>query len=178
MEAPSDPDLISSARAGDKTAFEALLRPVIESAARLAYAMLQDRSEAEDVVQEAAFKAWKKVGNLRAGTDFRPWFMGIVANQCRSVRRRAGWSVLRMESLSLPERPGPEEAAVRSTDLRRALSAIPPEHRAALLLHFYMDLPLEDVAVALGLSVPGVKSRINRALKRLRPSLRSGEVYV
>jgi RNA polymerase sigma-70 factor (ECF subfamily) len=177
MEEPSDPDLISRPQDENKAAFESLLGPVIESAARLAYAMLQDRAEAEDVVQEAAVSAWRKLGNLRAGTEFKPWFMGIVANQCRSVRRRAGWSVVRVEKPPRGDRPGPEDVAVRSTDLRRALNTLSPDLRVALLLHFYLDLPLEEVSVALGISVPGVKSRINRALKQMRPSL-SGEAYV
>jgi RNA polymerase sigma-70 factor, ECF subfamily len=178
MEAPSDPDLAARVRAGDKSAFEDLLRPVIGSAARLAYAMLQDRAEAEDVVQEAAVKAWRKLGNLRAGADFKPWFLGIVANQCRTVRRGSWWSVRRVADAPQGSRPGPEDVAIRATDLRRALIALPPDHRAAVLMHFYLDLPLEDVARALGISVSGVKSRINRSLKRLRPSLRSSEVLV
>jgi RNA polymerase sigma-70 factor (ECF subfamily) len=178
MEPRGDPDLISRARVGEKSAFEDLLRPLIGPAAGLAYAMLQNHAEAEDVVQESAVKAWRKLGNLRPGADFKPWFLGIVANQCRTVRRGSWWSVVQSERENPDDRLGLEEAAVRSMDLRAALRALPPEHRAALLLHFYLDLPLEAVAVALGLSVPGVKSRINRALKRLRPSLRGGEVLV
>jgi RNA polymerase sigma-70 factor (ECF subfamily) len=179
MEPPGDPELIKRARVGETSAFEDLLRPLIGPAARLAYAMLQDHAEAEDVVQESAVKAWRKLGNLRPGADFKPWFLGIVANQCRSVRRGSWWAVVRSEHAPRgDERLGLEDAAVRSIDLRRALIALPPDHRAALLLHFYLDLPLEAVAVALNLSVPGVKSRINRGLKRLRPSLRGGEVTV
>jgi RNA polymerase sigma factor (sigma-70 family) len=178
MEPPGDPELISRARVGEKAAFEDLLRPLIGPAARLAYAMLQDRAEAEDVVQESAIRAWRKLANLRPGAEFKPWFLGIVANQCRTVRRGSWWSVVRSEHAARDDRLGLEDAAVRTMDLRRALIALPPDHRAALLLHFYLDLPLEAVAVALGLSVPGVKSRINRGLKRLRPSLRGGEVLV
>ena len=94
MELPTEPELISRAAAGDKHAFEDLLRPVIGPAARLAYGMLQDRAEAEDVVQESAIKAWRKLGNIRPGADFKPWFLGIVANQCRTVRR-GSWLVCR-----------------------------------------------------------------------------------
>ena len=69
MGMTGEPDLISRATAGEKVAFEALLEPVVASAARLAYAMLQDRTEAEDVVQEAAVKAWRKLGTFRPGAD-------------------------------------------------------------------------------------------------------------
>ncbi len=178
MELPRDLDLISNARAGDKVAFEALLRPLIASAVQLGYAMLQDRTEAEDVVQEAAVSAWRKLGNLRDGADFKPWFLGIVANRCRTVRRGWWWSVVRLEKAPRASSPGPEEGVVRGADLRLALSALPADQREALLLHFYLDLSLEEVAAALGISVAGVKSRINRALKRLRPVLRSSEESV
>jgi RNA polymerase sigma-70 factor (ECF subfamily) len=140
--------------------------------------MLQDRTEAEDVVQEAALKAWRRLDNIRAGSDFRPWFLGIVANQCRTVRRGSWRAVLRLEHGPTTRSTGPEEATVRGADLRRALRALPEDQRAAILLHFYLDLPLHDVGRVLGLSVSGVKSRINRGLKRLRPSVQFDEVLV
>jgi RNA polymerase sigma factor (sigma-70 family) len=175
MVTPGDPALIARARAGDKIAFEDLLRPVFGSAARLAYGMLQDRAEAEDVVQEAAIKAWRRLGNLREGADFAPWFFGIVANQSRTVRRSGWWGVLGMQHTPASGRPGIEDEAARGADLRRALTALPPDQRAAVLLHFYLDLPLDAVAETLGISVAGVKSRINRGMKRMRPALQSYE---
>lgn len=178
MGLPGDRDLIARARKGDKTAFEELLRPVIDSGAHLAYGMLQDRAAAEDVVQEAALKAWRRLGNVRPGADFGPWFLGIVTNQSRSVRRGRWWSVLRMESPEIRDRSGPEDHAVRGLDVRRALRRLPADQRAAILLHFYLDLPLDAVAATLGISVAGVKSRINRGLKRMRPALQSREALV
>lgn len=178
MELSNEPELVSRARAGDRTAFEALLRPLIESGARLAYGMLQDRAEAEDIVQESSISAWRKLGNLRDGTDFKPWFLGIVANRCRTVRRSSWWSVVRMANAPASETASLEDTVVRAADLRHALIALPADQRAAVLLHFYLDLPLDAVASALGISTAGVKSRINRALKRLRPSVRGGEVAV
>ena len=176
MGAPGEPDLVSQAQAGDKIAFGTLLGPLVTPAARLAYAMLQDRTEAEDVVQDAAIKAWRRLGNIRPGADFKPWFLAIVANQCRTVRRTSWWSVLRLEHAPAAGRQSWEPITDQGMDLRRALLALPPDQRTAIALHFYLDLPLDDVARVLGISVAGVKSRINRALKRLRPALASEEM--
>ena len=176
MGPTGDPDLIARARDGDKAAFEQLLEPVIAVGARLAYGMLLDRAAAEDAVQEAAFKAWRRLGNIRQGADFRPWFLGIVVNQARSTRRSSWRSVLRLEREATTAQS--DDSSIRGADLRRALLRVPPDQRAAILLHFYLDLPLDEVAAALGISVPGVKSRINRGLKRMRPALQSYEAVL
>src|SRR4051812_33338824 len=85
-------DLVHRARAGDGGAFAELLRPEYRAAVRLANALLHNLDEAEDAVQEAAIKAWRKLGNLREGSPLRPWFLAIVANECRSIRRTKWWS--------------------------------------------------------------------------------------
>jgi RNA polymerase sigma factor (sigma-70 family) len=178
MSGSGGPDLLTRARTGDTSAFEDLLRPSIVQAARLAFGMLQDRSAAEDAVQEAALKAWRRLGNIREGADFRPWFLGIVVNECRSVRRSRWWSVLGGDRVEQAVVPPISEATARVLDVRRALRRLPGDQRAAVLLHFYLDLPLDQVAAALGISVAGVKSRINRGLKGMRPALHSYEVLV
>lgn len=156
--------------------FERLLRPVIVPAARFAYGMLHDHAEAEDAVQEAALKSWRHRSHLRCAADFRAWFLGIVANQCRTVRRGRWWTLIRLPDIERPSKEGAEAEFLRGADLRRALRRLPHGEQAAIVLHFYLDLPLEEVAAALGLSVPGTKTRINRALRRLRLALRGAEV--
>jgi len=69
----SEQDLIEKAKAGDNVAYEDLLRPNLKPAARLARALLGDSNEAEDAVQEAAVKCWRRLGNLRPGAEFQPW---------------------------------------------------------------------------------------------------------
>ena len=169
--------LLAQAKAGDQAAFERLLEPAVRPAMRLAFAMLAKTSEAEDAFQEAALRAWNRLGNVREGSPFQPWFIGIVANQCREMRRGRWWQVVRLPDLGV-DRPGDEGAWLEGEDLRRALNRLPDGERAAILLHFHLDMPLTDVAVALGITVPGVKTRINRALKRLRPAMRISEVRV
>jgi RNA polymerase sigma-70 factor (ECF subfamily) len=164
------PSLVSSARAGDRGAFDELVGVQLEAGYRVALAILGDPEEARDAVQEAAFKAWRRLGQLRDGGAARPWFLSIVANQCRSVRRGRWWSVVRLPSL---DRGGPdfEATTAQSTDLQRALSRLSAEDRLPLFLHFYLDLPLEEVGAVLGLTAAGAKTRVYRAARKLRPGL-------
>lgn len=124
-------DLIRSARAGDRAAFAELLRPEYRAAYRLAYGLLQDVDEAEDAVQDAAFAAWRKIGNLREGSSLRPWFLGIVVNRCRNVRRSRWWSVERTEP---PEGTAPTVDLAAAIDLRRALRRLGHDERLVLVL--------------------------------------------
>lgn len=140
--------------------------------------MLHDRQEAEDVFQESALRAWRRLRNLRDGSRFQPWFFGIVANQCREVRRGRWWRLVRIPDATASRTVREADAWLEGEDLWRAVNRLPYDQRVAILLHFHLDLPLSDVAVALGISVPGVKTRINRALKRLRPALGVSEVSV
>lgn len=169
--------LIASAQAGNRLAFERLLEPTIRSATRLAFAMLNDRSEAEDAFQEAALRAWRRLQNLRDGSPFQPWFIGIVANQCREIRRGKWWHLVRLPDADPMPRID-DTAWFEGEDLRQALTQLPYDQRSAILLHFHLDMPLSDVAIALGISQSGVKTRINRALKRLRPAMGVSEVRV
>jgi len=167
-----DPEgrLLELARSGDRGAFDALVGPLVEPGYRLAYGLLQQREAAEDALQEAAFKAWNKLGNVRPESSIRPWFFAIVANQCRRVRRGRWWWVVKLAS---PELQGnwPEDQIVRGADLRRALRRLPTQRLEALVLYYYLDLPLEEVASITRVPIGTVKSRIHRALEQLRPLL-------
>lgn len=169
--------LVDRARAGDLAAFEALVSPLIEPASQLACAILRDWHEAEDAVQEATFKAWRSVGKLRDDTtSLRAWYLTIVANEARSRRRGRWWSIVRLAD---PRRdsdgPGPEEHASQSVDLERAMRRLTDRERLILLMHFYLDLPLDEIGRVLGLSTQGVKSRMYRATRSMRPALRCQE---
>jgi RNA polymerase sigma-70 factor (ECF subfamily) len=162
-------DLVSRAKEGDRAAFDELIGPLVDQGFRLAYGMLHDRGAAEDAVQEAAVRSWRKLGNVRPGSEMRPWFLAIVANQCRTVTRGRWWSVLRLEAPLGSTTAGFEDSVVRGADLRAELRKLAPEHREVLVLHYYLDLPLDEVAAVAGIPIGTVKSRINRAIAAMRP---------
>jgi RNA polymerase sigma-70 factor (ECF subfamily) len=158
---------LRAAKAGDDAAFEILLEPLLGPAYRLACGLLNDRQAAEDAVQEAALKAWRKLPQLREGSEMRPWFFAIVANECRSARRSHWWSVL---GTVLPERAyeAPDDAIVAGVVLRQALRAMDTEKRLVLVLHWYLDLPVEEIAVITRISLRGAETRLLRATNELR----------
>ena len=149
--------------------FDALIGPHLEAGYRTALAILGNPDEAHDAVQESAFKAWRKLRQLREGHPARPWFLAIVANQCRSERRRHWWSVIRLAELAPSAKRHTD--TTETIDIGRALAKLPREDRLCLFLYFYLDLPLEEVGTVLGLSAGGAKTRVYRAAKKLRPGL-------
>lgn len=163
-------ELIDRSLAGDRGAFEELIAPLVDPAYRLACGMLLDRDEAEDAVQEATLKAWLKLASFRSGSDPRPWFLTIVANHCRDLRRSRWWSVLRGVDAPHPS-TSPIETVAGSVDLRRALLTLPVGDRALLVMHYYLDMPLEEVARVLGRTPAATKTRLYRVLHRLRGHL-------
>jgi RNA polymerase sigma-70 factor (ECF subfamily) len=154
--------------------FDSIVGPWIEPGYRLAVAMLRDPDEAQDAVQESAVKAWRSLNNLRDSDQARAWFFTIVANQCRSTMRRRWWSVLRFASRNTIA-SGPEEIAVQSMDIDKAMRSLDPDDRAILHLHYFADLPIDEVARVLGISAGAAKTRIYRAAHRLRPGLQLTE---
>ena len=155
-------------------AFTAQLEAVLDQAYRLATVMLGDRTAAEDAVQEAALKAWRKQGQLRGGPgSFKTWFLSIVANECRMARRSRWWHVIRMPEL--PIQPGSVGDLAAAGDIRAAISKLGPNDQTALFCYFYLDLPMDQVARVLRVSPAAARSRVYRAAQRLRPDLDPAE---
>jgi RNA polymerase sigma-70 factor (ECF subfamily) len=155
--------------------FDRDLRPLLPAAHRLALGMLLRASEAEDAVQEASLRAWRYRRRRRPNASFRPWFLAIVINECRD-RRRSRW--LQLVAFEVAPKPlGVISDEIMSADLGRALARLPAQQRAAIVLRYYLDLPLSEVAEVVGCTVDAAKFRIHRGLQRLRqcPEL-EGEV--
>lgn len=164
------PALVQEATGDDQAGFMLLLEPLLPAAYRLAIGMLRSQADAEDAVQDAVLKAWRHFGRFRRGSDLRPWLFTIVANECRSQRRSKWWSVIRTSEV--PDEPMDARSSVEpaTLDLRRALYRLPHDQRLVVILRYYLDLSLEDVAQTLGISSKAAKSRIHRAVERLRLS--------
>jgi len=161
----SEEDLIRSARDGDGGAFADLILPLYATAFRVAFAVLHDSGEAEDAVQEGAFKAWRKLGTVHGGAPLRPWFLAIVANQCRSVRRKPWPYVKPLEPADVPDSTDPDTRI----DLERALGGLDYDARLVLVLRYYLDMPYDEIAQVMGTTAKAARTRVERALHRLRP---------
>ena len=159
--------LVQAARTGDELAFDSLVGPLVGPAFKLAMVFLRDPNEAQDAVQEATLKAWRSLDRLRKDASVRPWFLTIVANQCRSMRRANWWSVVRLDTFT-PADPGIDERHDLQIDLDREMAKLPETDRAVLFLFFYLDLSLGEVGRILGISPQAAKSRVHRAVTRLR----------
>lgn len=159
---------------GDReSAFARLVDERLEASYRLATLLLGDRSAAEDATHDAIVRAWSSFGGLRDQAAFDGWFRRIVVNCCRD-QQRAHQARPSVPLDLLPAQPDPVDdlaAAWAERDaLSRALDALSPEHREVVVLRFYADLPLEEIARALGAPVGTVKSRLHHAITYLRAS--------
>jgi RNA polymerase sigma-70 factor, ECF subfamily len=166
-------DLIRRVLLGDAGAYDGILTPHLQIAWRLAYSQLRDRCGAEDCVQEAAVRGWLRLGNLKPGHPFRPWFLGIVVRQCQEARRSRWMTAVLLVDPGRFQSSDDDwlEGHVQGAELRRAFASLRRNDQVAIYLHFVEDLPQAEVAETLGVSVSNVKSRIHRAKKRLRATL-------
>src|SRR5206468_6452787 len=118
------PQTLSRALQGDSDSFSRLIEPLLDPAYRLAAVMLGDRSAAEDAVQEASIKAWRKLRQLRGDAhSLRAWFLSIVANECRMARRTRWFSVIKLAELPAQAPEGRESLS----DLHRAFMRLAPD---------------------------------------------------
>ena len=171
-----DAKLAERAREGDTTAYERLVRMHQAVAFRAAYLVTGDAQEAEDATQEAFVKAYRAMNRFRPGASFRPWLLAIVANEARNRRRSAGRRTnlsLRaaQEGSSVTAAVSPEAAVVaaeRREELLSRLAALSEGDRLVISCRYFLELSEEETAATLGCARGTVKSRLSRALVRLR----------
>ena len=171
-------------RGGDADAYAELVTRHAPTALRTA-ALLGAGDAAEDVVQDAFVKAYAALDRFRPGAPFRPWLLRIVANEARNVHRASGRRAARERRAWEESRPlllvrpdDPAEAllsAERQEALVRGLGRLSPEHRQVVVCRYLLDLDEAETVAVLGWPRGTVKSRLHRALARLRVAMEADE---
>jgi RNA polymerase sigma-70 factor (ECF subfamily) len=161
--------LIDQATELDSDAFMDAVDAVIPAAYRLAHGMLRNRDEAADMVQEATLNAWRNRSSFREGSPMRPWFLAIVANECRQAVRSRWWSVIRQADVEVGATHAGEGHSDQAETLRAALLQLNHRDRLVLVLRYYMDLSFSEIGDTLRISGTAARVRTHRALARLKP---------
>ena len=146
----------------------------------VAYLIVRDNAEAEDIVIETLLTAFEKGGAIREERALRAWLLRVATNRALGTRRRTT-RLIRLDAT--PDSAGPDDVASESTsrlDLLEGIDRLPMQMRAAVVLRYYADLSVEDVAATLGKSPNTIKAQLQTALARLRrtlsePALAAGE---
>ncbi|TME19748.1 MAG: sigma-70 family RNA polymerase sigma factor [Chloroflexi bacterium] len=171
-----DSVLIARAQRGDAAAYEEIVQRYQQIAFRTAYVITGSSADAEDAAQEGFVKAYRALDRFRLGADVRPWLLRIVANEARNRVRSSGRRHQLELRLTEGFRPGdaapsPEAVAVAADERRRLLAmvnALSHEDRLVIASRYFLELSGEETAAALGIAEGTVKSRLSRALARLK----------
>jgi RNA polymerase sigma-70 factor (ECF subfamily) len=171
-----DSELIARALRGDAAAYEEIVQRFQQIAFRTAYAVTGSAADAEDAAQEGFVKAFRALDRFRPGAELRPWLLRIVGNEARNRVRSSGRRHQLELRLTEGFRPGdaapsPEAVAVESDERRRLLALVndlSEDDRLVVTSRYFLELSGEETAAALGIPEGTVKSRLSRALARLR----------
>jgi RNA polymerase sigma-70 factor (ECF subfamily) len=182
MTAVSDPTTVQEA-------FEALFRPILNMAYGTAVRLTHDRTEAEDLVQDAALLAFRAFGSFQPGTNFKAWFFRILTNAFYSRHRKTKHERDNVSTEDLPalylyartaeiglhsQERDPASALMDKFDtehVTEALDALPEEYRVVSSLYFIDDLSYQQIAEAIGCPVGTVRSRLHRGRRMLQKAL-------
>ena len=177
LDRSEDDELIERAKHGDVRSYEQLVERYQGIAVRTAYLVTRASQDAEDAAQEAFVKAYYALPRFRDGAPFRPWLLRIVTNEAsnrvRSARRRERLA-LRVAERDRPSgdaAPSPEAAALegeRDRLLLDAVARLPRRDQQVIAYRYFLDLSEAEMAQALGVRPGTVKSRLSRAMGRLR----------
>lgn len=168
--------LVQSAQKGNERAFAALVRRNERRLYATAYSILGSSWDASDACQDAFLEAWTKISTLHDPSSFSAWMARIVVNKCHSARRKTKRLVVVDE---VPERQAHEEIGPEtSLVLIEAVGHLDDDHRAVVALRYFADLKVDEIAEILGIPAGTVKSRINRAVGRLRELLATDTMEV
>ena len=170
-------DLVKRAQQGDQDAFAVLAGAAVarlDAAARL---ILRDSELARDAVQDSMVRAWRDLPGLRDPDRFTPWLHRLAVNACLDVARRRQRRFIEVE-LTPIVMPFVGDATAEFAErelIDDALRQLEPEFRAVVVLHYFLGMPLQDVAVSMRIPLGTVKSRLHRALRTMRVTLETAD---
>lgn len=173
--------LIRRCQAGDKTAFRTLVEKYRTVMFGTAFLMTRDHILAEDALQEALIKIWKNLPSLRRQSSLKAWLVRIVVNEVNRQCRKK-----QLPTVSLEDSPdvvddcdGMETKVIRNEEyiqLKEAIEALSPEQRQAVILRYFSDLTVPEVAKVMGKREGTIKSRLSRAISKLGEILRNDDI--
>lgn len=170
--------LVLRCQEGDKEAFRMLVEQYSSVLFGTAYLMIKDRGLAEDIVQEALIQIWKHIPSFRLKSSVKTWMVRIVVNEAKQQFRKKHVPTVPLEQASevMGDVDKAEAVMIRdeeSQQLRRTLGMLPQEQREAVVLRYFSELSVLEIAIVTGEREGTIKSRLSRALDRLREIIRS-----
>jgi RNA polymerase sigma-70 factor (ECF subfamily) len=168
-----DEELVIRAQGGDRDAFEQIVNVSFDRCYGVAMRLLRDSQLAEDAVQQAMISAWRDLPRLRDPSRFDAWSYKLLVRACYAEYKKVPrWMPAIEEGTTSEPRAGDDYGAVIDRDqLERGFRRLSMDHRCVVVLHHYLDLPLDEVGRVLGLPIGTVKSRLHRALAEMRAAL-------
>jgi RNA polymerase sigma-70 factor, ECF subfamily len=171
-DAGMETEWIERARQGDEQAFQWLIDAHKDSVFRLAYLMLKNTEDAEDITQETFWRAYHHLHRFDTTRPFKPWVLRIAANLCRNQRRdlRRYWNALWALAKEDEDKVSVERQVMQNVEVSAMLDAIRhlrPDEQEIIYLRYFLELDVATTAEVLNVQPGTVKSRLHRALKQL-----------
>ena len=167
-----DRSLVEAAQRGDREAFAQLATDSSDRLYATALRILRDGDRAGDALQNALVDIWRELPRLRDVERFEAWSYRVVVRACHAELRRAQRRPLTFELMPTDATVGDNQHSVsRRDELERAFGRLPVDQRAVLVLMYYRDLTIPEIAVALGISSGTVKSRLHYARTAMRAAI-------
>ena len=168
-----DEELVVRAQGGDRDACEQIVNTSFERSHGGALRLLRDSQLAEDAVQRAMVSVWRDLPRLRDPARYDAWSYKLLLRACYAEYRKAPHWMPAIEEGSPTEPRAADQfhAVIDRDQLERGFRRLSMDHRAVVVLHHYLDLPLEEVGRILGVPTGTVKSRLHRALAQMRAAL-------
>jgi len=184
VEALNDAELVELVLAGNQDAFSVLVERYKDAVQNLAYRMLSNATEAEDVTQEVFVRAYTQLATYKPVHKFSTWLLSIASHLAIDQLRRRRFLALPLEDVPFLEwitdlGAGPEQSALQGEqqdEIQIYLRRLPSKYRAVIVLRYWYDFSYEEIAAALQLTPPLVKARLHRARELLARYMKENQL--